>query len=148
MFGYTPDVSGADFSKAVANGAANSLSDSLVARTPAQKRAIIRQLIGAAVSDSEADDLIAAAEAPPAPGATRTPAQQALFTALQPVPLTVAEKRTAIKAQPGNTNLTDAQADALLAAAVAAAVAKAPADRTLTEQALVDETAPVPLTPE
>jgi hypothetical protein len=144
LFGYTPNVSGSDFSKAVENGAARSLSASLVALTPAQKRAIVRQQVGDNVSDAAADDTLAAAVAKPA--ATRTAAEKALVDGTQPVAQTPDQKRAVVRSQQpaGSNALTDAQADALITAAEATPAAGAP--RTPAQQTLFDAIQPVPKT--
>jgi hypothetical protein len=139
LFGYTPNVSGGDFGKAVANGVANSL-DAKVLLTLDQKRAIVRQQNPTlTLTNADADALLAEALAEPA--ATRTPAQNALIAAtIDPVPvfttLTSAQQRAQVKLFT-DLNLNDQQADDV-ANRTSEALAVAPASRTAEQNILVD----------
>ncbi len=139
LFGYTPNVSGGDFGKAVASGVANSF-DTKVLLTPDQKRAIVRQQNPTlTLTDADADALLADALAEPV--ATRTPEQNALIAATTgPVPvfttLTPAQQRAQVKLFT-DLNLNDQQADDV-AKRTSEALAAAPASRTAEQNILVD----------
>jgi Opacity family porin protein len=113
LFGYTPNVSGADFSKAVVNGGTNSLN-TLVPLTTDEKRAIVRRLAGEAVNaDTFLNDAIAAS--------TATDLQKAIIAGTKDTTsLTAEQKRAIVKAQPGNSSLTPEALDFRVAAAFAA----------------------------
>jgi Opacity family porin protein len=139
LFGYTPSVDGATFSKAIVNGSTNILSTTVGPLTTEQKRAIVRQQVGDNVTDP--DGILAAATA--AAEADRTPLQKALVAATQPVPRTNEEKIAIVIARaPAGTTLTESQARTNLDAAVTAG-----ASGTDEQKALVTATQPVPLTP-
>jgi hypothetical protein len=139
LFGYTPNVSGGDFGKAVANGVASSL-DTKVLLTLDQKRAIVRQQNPTlTLTNADADALLAEALAEPA--ATRTPEQNALIAATtDPVPvfttLTSAQQRAQVKLFT-DLNLNDQQADDV-ANRTSEALAVAPASRTAEQNILVN----------
>jgi Opacity family porin protein len=134
LFGYTPNVSAADFNKAVANGVANSLN-TLVPLTNAQKIAIVRKEFGNNLSETEVQKLIDEANAAVTTGG-RTAAQQALVDATKPTvtSLSDVEKRNIVRTTLENPLLRDEQADAELKTALTATV------RTDTQQALVAAT--------
>jgi Opacity family porin protein len=131
LFGYTPNVSAADFNKAVANGVANSLN-TLVPLTNAQKIAIVKKEFGANLPDAEVQKLIADAEEAVTTGG-RTAAQQALIDATKPTvkSLSDVEKRTIVRAIAGNSLLGDDAADAQLKAAIAAGTSGNPVQQKL-----------------
>jgi hypothetical protein len=131
LFGYTPNVSAADFNKAVANGVANSLN-TLVPLTNAQKIAIVKKEFGANLPDAEVQKLIADAEEAVTTGG-RTAAQQALIDATKPTvkSLSDVEKRNIVRAIAGNSLLGDDAADAQLKAAIAAGTSGNPVQQKL-----------------